>query len=130
MFVGSIFVSPGFAARSALLPELSERAGMSLERINSFNGAMHRGAQLVAPPIAGILIAAFGPSPALYIDAASFALSALLVSSFVPAAAHAMRAATEPAASYFSDLRAGLRYVWQDRTLRALLLVLACTTPL
>src|SRR5205823_6593039 len=72
-----------------------------------------------------------GPSPALVIDAASFAVSALLVSTFVPAAVRVTRAAAEhAAASYFAELRAGLHYIWRDPVLRALLLVLACTSPL
>ncbi|MCW5858226.1 MAG: hypothetical protein KIS63_08060, partial [Caldilineales bacterium] len=47
VFLGSLLDAPGGTARSALLPELAEQAGMPIERATSLTHVIERGANLV-----------------------------------------------------------------------------------
>ena len=118
-FVGALFDAPAQAAREALLPDLAERAGVPLERATALWTTTEHTGYVLGAPLAGILIATVGAPNALWFDAASFGLSALLVLGLVPA--------LQPGGGlrpYAEELIAGLRFVFSHRTLR-LFLVLA-----
>jgi MFS family permease len=83
-FTASALEAPGRAARRAMLPDLAERASMPLERANSISTTSEHAGYVAGAPLAGVLIASIGAPAALYADAASFALSALLVAAAVP----------------------------------------------
>ena len=57
-----------------------------MERASGVRSAIQQCAQLLGAPLGGILVAAFGATAALWIDAASFLVSAALVAFLVPAA--------------------------------------------
>lgn len=125
VFLGALFDAPGATARRSLLPDLVELAGTRLERATGINGAIQRGSLLVGAPVAGVLVAAIGATNVLWLNAASFAVSAFLVARVVPAvAAHAD--APEPG-SYFSELAAGIRFVARDPLMRMLVLMVLIT---
>jgi predicted MFS family arabinose efflux permease len=67
-----------------MLPDLAERARMPLERANSISTTSEHTGYVLGAPLAGILIAALGAPNALWVDAASFALSAGIVAGSVP----------------------------------------------
>ncbi|MGI8855935.1 MAG: MFS transporter [Thermomicrobiales bacterium] len=123
VFLGNLLAVPGLTARRALLPELASAAGWRLERVNaSFEGAQYI-ALLLGPPIAGLLIALFGASRVLWLDAASFFISAVAVALAIPRAiTGAHRAAT---GGYRDELVAGLRFLRNDRVLLALAISVA-----
>ena len=83
-FLGNLFDTPGNTGRQSLVPDLAAMAGMRLERANAFVQSVPRVATLFGPPIAGVLIALIGASNVLWLDAATFAASALLIGAFVP----------------------------------------------
>ncbi|MGH2583597.1 MAG: MFS transporter, partial [Dehalococcoidia bacterium] len=85
VFLGALLDAPGETAGRALRPDLATMAGMPLERANAATQAIQRGARLAGAPLAGILIATFGASTALWVDAATFAVSAAVVALCVPA---------------------------------------------
>jgi MFS family permease len=70
---------PGDASKVALVPGVAEAARMPIERVTGLESTTDRSASIVAPALAGILIAAVGPTTALVADAASFALCAVLI---------------------------------------------------
>jgi MFS family permease len=72
--------------------------------------------------LTGVMIAAFGASNVLWIDAASFALSALLMARFVPDTVHD---ATREIGGYLQELAAGLRFVRFEPVLFPLILFFA-----
>jgi MFS family permease len=118
-FVGSLFDAPSQAARQALIPELAERAAIPLERANSlFKGTEHFG-YVVGAPLAGGLIATIGAPAALWVDAASFVLSALAIAVAVPA----VRPALARGQSYLRDLLDGLSFVAREPLIRAFLVL-------
>lgn len=134
VFVASLCNVPGATARSALVPDLAASAAMPIERATSGIQAIGRGARLVGAPLAGLLIAALGASAPLWIDAASFFISAALIGLLVPAPASAAPAptATETPArgGYLAELREGLRFIGTDRLMRAIVIAIMITNLL
>jgi MFS family permease len=126
VFLRSLFATPGETARGALLPDLTEPAGVSLERATSLYDAVSRGARMVGAPLAGVLIAVIGAPNLLLLDAATFVLSALIVLRLVPPPERVVR----ERAPYLTDLREGLRYVRGERLIRNIVLLCMTTNML
>ena len=125
VFLGALLDAPGTTARQALFPDLVELAGFRLERAAGIRGAIQRGALLVGAPVGGLLVAAFGATTALWLDAASFLVSAALVATLVPAARRTRGA--EAPRRYLSELAEGVRFVWRHRLVRAIVLTVLIT---
>jgi MFS family permease len=124
VFLGALLDAPGATARRSLLPELVELAQMRMERATSIAQAIRQGSFLVGAPIGGLLVAVLGAPSALWVDAASFLASAALVGALVPAA---VTFAREETSGYFADLAEGLRFVWSDRLIRAIVVTVLLT---
>lgn len=118
MFSGALLDSAGIAARQALLPDVAARAAMTLERANAAHAATLRSAILLGPALGGALIPVIGVGNVLAVDAATFAVSAVMIARLVPPP---RIRPTEQRASYRADLVEGLRFVRNDQGLRALL---------
>ncbi|MDQ2786089.1 MAG: MFS transporter, partial [Chloroflexota bacterium] len=118
VFVGNLLAIPGLTARRAMLPELATLARWRLEGVNaSFEGVQYL-AMLLGPPIAGLLIAIIGTSNVLWLDAASFAASAVVVGALISRVASGMKDAAR--GKYRDELIAGLRFLRGDHLLFAL----------
>lgn len=125
VFLGALLDAPGVTARDAMLPELATAAGMPLERIASINQIVERGSRLLGAPIAGFLIAYLSAENVLFLNTATFIISALLVWWFVPDVKIEKPAETAEN-SYFEDLKEGIAYLRQDTlmfTVMAIILV-------
>ena len=123
VFIGSLLELPGLSARRSMLPDLARLAALPLERLNAaFEGTQYL-AVLIGPVVAGLLIAWLGASNVLWLDAASFAISALAVGIAVPTTAAGVAGAAT--GRYLDELRAGLRFLWDDRLLLILAISLA-----
>ena len=127
VFLGALFDAPGTTARRSLLPDLVALTGTRLERATGINSAIQRGSLLVGAPIAGLLVAGIGAINVLWLNAASFAVSALLIARLVPVlAAHLHPDAPEPG-RYLSELLTGVRFVAKDRLIRMIVLTVFIT---
>lgn len=117
---GAFLDSPGRAARGSMIPALSTRAGFSPERAQSLNMSGFMLSQVIGPGLAGIVVAAYGPTTAIWVNAASFALSLLIVFNVVrePEIEGAVERGT-----YLEDLREGFRFVWHDQFMRAMIIL-------
>jgi predicted MFS family arabinose efflux permease len=124
VFAGALLDAPGSTARSALVPDLAEMAGMSLERASGTSQAINRGSSLLGAPLAGLLIALLGASNVLWLDAASFGVSALVVRTLIPLNASGEET---PRASYLSELREGLAFIGRDRLILAIVITAMIT---
>jgi MFS family permease len=122
-FLMSAVNTQGDTARFALMPLLANRADMTMERANSADRAIARGAQIAGPLLAGVLIALIGPVNVLFFNAATYVLSATIVAFAVPRAATVVREAEAPRAGYVAELREGLRFVRGNRLILSLVLV-------
>jgi len=77
------FWAPYFAAQRTILPELLGDDERTLAQANSVVEGATYTSGLLGPPIAGVLIAAFGAANVIYIDAATFLFSFVAVLLFV-----------------------------------------------
>jgi MFS family permease len=121
VFFGALLDAPGGNARQSILPDLIESSGMSPERANSAYQTVQRFSQLLGPIAGGLLIAAFGATNVLWIDAASFLASAAIVFRHVPADVPQPR--TEK--HYGRELIDGLKFVRADQLLLWLAIMIA-----
>ncbi|WP_086825535.1 MFS transporter [Streptomyces sp. NRRL B-24572] len=120
MAVTGLFHAPGETARNVLTPDLAERAGTPLSRATSFYDAVSRGARMTGAALAGLLVALLGADTVLYVDAATFAVSALLVLlglRGIPSAEPARGAPPLSLAVYRADLREGYAFILRTRLL-------------
>jgi MFS family permease len=125
VFLGALFDAPGATARRSLLPDLVQIAGTRMERATGIAAGIQRGSILVGAPIAGLLVTVMGAPNVLWLNTASFAVSALLVSRLVPVMPR-HGDAPEPG-EYFSDLRIGLRFIKRDPLIRMVVLTVLVT---
>jgi MFS family permease len=127
VFLGGLLDAPGSTARAALLPDLAHHAGWSLERASGASAVVERTSRLAGAPLAGILIAVTGPTTVLWIDAATFLVSAGIVMAGIPRAEAPRR---QEGSRYLTELRAGYAFLRGDRTLFVLVAVLTLTNML
>ena len=122
---------PGDGARQALVPAVVDRAGVTLERATGLSGAVERLASTLGAAFAGLLVAAVGPAPALVVDAASFAVSAVLLALTAPAS-RSRRPEPEQAAppTYRRELREGWDFLRRDPVLVAMTAMVSVTNLL
>jgi predicted MFS family arabinose efflux permease len=102
------FGAPYFASQRVILPELLGNEQRVISQANSLLEGATQTAALLGPPLAGVLIAALGATTVLYIDAATFAFSFVVVLLFVPA----RKRAAVPEDS--GGLLAGVRFLLRD----------------
>jgi MFS family permease len=120
VFAAGLLDTPGQTARRVMLPALTERAGVRIERSVGLLDGMDRLARLVGASAAGLLVALVGPIATLFVNAATFAVSALLTWAFVrlPAGVQPVEADDSAPGSYWSDLATGFRFVVRDPLMR------------
>jgi MFS family permease len=124
VFLGALLDTPGMSARSALVPTLAARAGWPLERATGVTATVERGSRLAGAPLAGVLIALGGPITVLWIDAATFAVSALVVILAVPGDARPSRV---QGSRYLAEIKEGFAFLRRDRPLAAIAKLLVVT---
>ena len=160
VFAGGLFDTPGQTARRIMLPGLTARAGVRLEQSVGLLDGSERFAKLIGASIAGLLVALVGPIAALFVNAATFAVSALLTWAFVGAAPGASAASAPagavasagdapgdaapgdatggvvpdrsdaPRTSYWADLAEGFRFVVRDPLMRLIVALVLVTNLL
>ena len=113
VFLGGFLDAPGHTARQSLVPDLAGRAGMGIERANSVFQGVQFASLLLGPPLAGVLISVFAPGNVLWIDAATFVVSAALVAALVPA--RCPEAGARGAGRYLAELVEGVAFIRRDR---------------
>ena len=125
VFIGNLLDAPGGTARAALVPDLAKLANLRFERATASTQGIERGSRMIGAPLAGLLITVFGSANVLWIDAATFLISALIVAVFVPRLAHP--ATQEKSQSYLAELGDGLRFIRRDALIFALMLTVMVT---
>jgi MFS family permease len=128
VFAGALLDAPGATARQALFPDAVELAGVGMERATGIRAGIQQGSLLVGGPIGGVLVAGFGATNALWLDSASFLVSAALVAAIIPRARR--KAEMEAPGRYFAELAEGIRFIWDRRLARAIVLTVLITNLL
>jgi len=122
VFLGALLDAPGSTARSALLPELAEMAGMPIERVTSLTHVIERSARMVGAPLAGFLIGILGTANVLWLDAASFFISAGIVWFLIPRIK--VHGEENPrSGKYFEELKEGLRFIRADQLILSIVVM-------
>jgi MFS family permease len=119
VFCGALLDMPGETARQALLPNIAALAGTRLERVNAATATIQRGSLLVGPLLAGVLVSLWSASNVLWLNAASFVVSALLIAAGIPAVRSGAAATT---GQYLHDVREGLSFLLRDPLLRTIVI--------
>jgi MFS family permease len=111
-FALGAFSAPYFAAQKVIVPELLGEDEQRVTDANALFQAANRTTILLGPVLAGVLIGVIGATSVLVVDAATYVVSVLLVTLFVPARKPAEQ---EPE---HRQIRAGLRFLAHDPLLR------------
>ena len=114
----------GDRVKHVLFKPAAERAGVPLIRLTSAYDGLTRGMTLFGAVLGGLLIDWVGVTRAIWIDAATFALCALVIGVLVRPPAVARPA---PRESYLRALRGGFGYLRTDRTLLTMLVVVSAS---
>jgi predicted MFS family arabinose efflux permease len=127
VFLGALLDAPGGTARSALVPELAAMAQMPIERATSLIHIIERSARLVGAPLGGLLIALIGTENVLWLDAASFFISAGIVAVTIKVHQPARQEEEASSGKYFEELREGLRFIYKDKLMLAIVIMVMAT---
>lgn len=106
------FITPSFASKAALLPDLVGDDETRLTEANALLQGAQRVTLLLGPPLGGVLIALIGATSVLLIDAVTFVAGFFLVAAFV-------RGRWDQEHHEDRGLLAGVRFILRDRLLRA-----------
>lgn len=130
VFLGALLDAPGSTARSALVPELAEMAQMPIERATSLIHIIERGARLIGAPLSGLLIALIGTENVLWLDAASFFISAGIIAATIKVHPSVQTKEAETRGKYFDELGEGLRFIFHDKLILAIVIMIMATNLL
>lgn len=111
VFALGCFMAPYFAAQRVILPELVGEDETTISQANSLIEGGTAVAALAGPALAGVLIPFMSAPNVLYVDAATYLVSFVLLAVFVPKTERA----AGPAAS--GGVLAGIRFFVRDRLL-------------
>lgn len=127
--LGAFFDPAGMTARQSMLPEAAQRAGWTLDKINSVYEAGFNLAYITGPGIGGLLIATIGPIDTMWVTAAAFGCSILTMAVLRLAGANRPDPDQQPD-GVVSGVIEGLRFVWNNKVLRTLGLIDLAVTGL
>ncbi|HET9142327.1 MFS transporter [Actinophytocola sp.] len=111
----------GDRTKNVMLRPMAEAAGMTTSRMTAVHNGLGNGATLIGAPIGGLLVFWLGAQGAIWVDAASYVVCALIVLTLVHPPADLMperKPAPEP---YLVALRGGARHLARDRLLVGML---------
>jgi MFS family permease len=111
VFFLGCFMAPYFAAQRVILPELVGEDEKAIAQANSVVEGGTAFAGLAGPALAGILIPFLGAPNVLYVDAATYVVSFVLVAGFVPKTRRIVGEAVQ------RGVLAGIRFLLRDSLL-------------
>jgi MFS family permease len=111
VFLLGVFFAPYFSSQRVILPELVGEDETLLAQANAIFQGATRLTMLLGPALAGVLIALLGAAPLLFVDAATFLVSFLIVVLLVPGKGRPVQ--TDDS----RGVLAGARFLLRDRLL-------------
>lgn len=107
-FAIGVFTAPYFASARVVVPEIVGDDERIVAQVNALLSGANQITQIAGPVLAGLLIAASGPSAALVVDGCSYLLSFLVIAVLVNAGSAVARAAES------GGVLAGLHFLMRD----------------
>ncbi|WP_329003160.1 MFS transporter [Kribbella sp. NBC_00709] len=120
---------PGDSAKETLIPDIARAARVPLERVTGLESTTERLAGFFAYALAGGLITLVGAVNALWIDAASFGVCALLIARWIPKYTR-QESTDEVEQGYGQRLLEGWHFLRTDKLLLPLVSMIAVTNLL
>lgn len=127
--LGALFDPAGMTARETMLPEAAQRAGWTLDHANSVYEAVFNLAYIVGPGVGGLMIATLGGVNTMWVTAGAFGLSILAIATLRLEGAGTPDRTALPE-GVWAGVVEGLRFVWNNKVLRALAIVDLAATGL
>jgi len=109
VFALGCFMAPYFAAQRVILPELVGEDETTIAQANSVIEGGTALAAVTGPALAGILIPFLGAANVLYVDAATYAISFILLAVFVPKTKKLGESGTQ------HGVLAGIKFLLRDK---------------
>jgi MFS family permease len=116
VFLVGCFLAPYMSASTVVIPELVGNEEHTVAQANAAMEGVQRATLLLGPPLAGILIGVIGAASVLYLDAATFLFSFLVIAAFVPRRPPVVQSEES------RGVLAGIRFVLRDSLLRTIAL--------
>jgi MFS family permease len=116
VFLAGVFMVPAVTAQRVVVPELVGEDEVRVGQAMSLLQSAFAVAGILGPALGGVLIALIGETNVLYIDAATFAVSFVLIGVWV------RPTPIEHESDQPSGVVAGVRFLFRDRLLRAWML--------
>jgi H+ antiporter protein len=120
--LGALFDPAGMTARETMLPEAATRAGWTLDHANSVYEAVFNLSYIVGPGLGGLMIATLGGVNTMWVTAGAFVLSIIAIAGLRLEGAHKPDRTALPD-GVLAGVVEGLRFVWNNKVLRALAIV-------
>jgi len=125
--LGAIFDPAGYTARKALIPDVASASGMAVTRLNGIHEGVFSIGWVIGPLAGAVLIGTLGAVAAFWVPCGAFVIAAglialLRVRDAGQEAKQAREKAGEAHLTAWQNSVLGLRIIWRDRALRALLL--------
>jgi len=114
MAVKGLLNAPGNTARAVMVPALTRHPRLPLSRAACLYAGAARTASIIGSAAGGVFIAALGPARALFIDAGTFAASAVLVAAAIRRSELGQATPPRPgrqAGGFRQDISDGIRLV-------------------
>ncbi|WP_371404921.1 MFS transporter [Kribbella sp. NBC_00662] len=127
--IAGAFRGPGDSAKETLIPDIARAARVPLERVTGLESTTERLAGFFAYALAGGLITLVGAVNALWIDAASFGVCALLIAQWIPKLAK-QPIVNDNEQGYGQRLLEGWHFLRTDKLLLPLVTMIAVTNLL
>lgn len=121
---------PSDAAKGTLVPDIAEQARVPIERVTGLESSTDRTATIIGPAVAGVIIALVGAANALVIDAASFAVCAMLIGLWGPARHLDETDDDAPPETYRRQLRSGWDFLVHEPLMRSITAMIFATNLL
>ncbi|GAB3038791.1 MFS transporter [Parafrigoribacterium mesophilum] len=127
VFLSGVLDTPGNTAKESLLPDLADSCDVRLTRATGAASAISRSAMMVGASVAAVSVVWLGPLNSLLLDAVSFAVSAALLWSGVPARTAASAPEEATALGFWREFADGVRYLAAEPLIRNLVLMIVVT---
>lgn len=129
VFLSGLLDTPGRTAKEALVPDFAHDAGIVLTRATAASSAISRSATLLGAAGASILLVSIGALNSLFVDAITFAISALLIGVVLPRAraSDAVSSEVSGPASIWAQFLDGIGYVAKTPIIRSVVALVVVT---
>ncbi|MGY0233140.1 MFS transporter [Longispora urticae] len=129
VLIALVGITTGLAdhSRRVMLTAQIKVSGVPTARITSIYDAISRIITLVGAPVGGLVIALLGSPTAILINSASYFVCGLVMITVRNPPGHLDKVAKDKKEPYFVALHAGFAYVWRDRLLSGMIMMLFVT---